>query len=339
MKKYLDNLRWRGFITRQIVVRAVRDFFDSHGLIEAQVPILARAPMLEPNIGVFSTYWQSSQKQLQLFLATSPEQNFKKLIAQGLGESYAIGHSFRNLEASGDQHQPEFLMLEWYRFNQSLEFLLRETQNLFVFCHNALSTVEKRSPSNEFTYQGQSFAVDKPWSQILLPDLFTQYCDLDLAEVLDNHELLFQFAEKQQYQLDRREFEPVFNQVFLNEIETKLPQEPFFLIDFPAVLSPMAKAQQHKPLFAQRFELYIAGLEIANGCVEETDEKKLEQVFAEQLTKLQVAGQNINYDTDFLQAVKLNANNNLAGVGLGIDRLAMILAGEINVNKVSPKFF
>lgn len=338
MKKYLDNSDWWGFITRQIVVKSVREYFDNHGLIEAQVPILARAPMLEPNIGVFHTTWQQNEIKQQLFLATSPEQNFKKLIAQGLGESYAIGHSFRNLETSGDQHQPEFLMLEWYRFNQSLEFLLRETQNLFVFCHNALSTVEKRSPSNEFTYQNQSFAMDKPWPQISLPDLFTQYCDLDLAEVLENHELLFQFAEKQQYQLDRREFEPVFNQVFLNEIEPNLLQEPFFLTDFPAVLSPMAKAQQDRPLLAQRFELYIAGLEIANGCVEETDATKLEQVFTEQFAQLQLAGQNINYDTDFLQAVKINAKNNLSGVGLGIDRLAMILAGVINVNQISPKF-
>lgn len=215
---------------------------------------------------------------------------------------------------------------------------MKETQGLFIFCHQALKTIEKSPASNEFVYQNTNYALEQPWLQLSLIELFAQHCQLNLAEILEDHQLLFQFAERNKYHIDQKEFEPVFNQVLLNEVEPHLPKEPFFLTDFPAVLSPMAKTQQDRPLFAQRFELYISGLEIANGCVEETDEKKLEQVFVQQLAQLQMGGQNFHCDTDFLQAVKINAKNNLAGVGLGIDRLAMILAGVINVNQVSPNF-
>ena len=340
LKKYLVDKRWRGMMTRQVVLQAIRSFLTDQGLVEIEVPILSQATVLEPTIGVFETEWRqlSGQKKQRLFLATSPENNFKKLMANGLGDSFAIGHSFRNLEDSGSEHQPEFLMLEWYRQNAQLTTLMEETQALIGFTQRQLDLELKRPASNTLSYQGSDFDLAKPWPVLSLPDLFQKWAKIDLLDALKNKTLLKLAADKG-YKTKGANFEQIFNQILLNEIEPHFPLEPFFLLDFPAVTSPMAKAQVKQPLLAARFELYIGGVEVANACVEQDEAKILAKIFAAEKEKLATAGSKIPVDQDFLQAVTINAQQKWAGVGLGVDRLAMILGDSNNIAEVTRADF
>lgn len=271
-------------ITRQLVITTCRQFFLDNGFTEVTIPILNQSLPAEPNIYPFTTEWSPSQgKPQKLFLATSPESYLKKLISQGLGNCFAISPCFRNLENIGPHHHPEFLMLEWYEIGKNYQDIITTTQKL-------LKTFNFKKTKN-----------------LSLQKFFKTYPSN----------------------------EPDFNQQFLNLVEPRLPLDPTFITDYPAYLSPLAaikedaitKGQRRGEVIffrsvqrgnaldrsekivtnqslAQRFELYINRVEIANGCTE-----------------------NLNPSI----AVPWGSIPPCAGCGLGIDRLAMILSGSDSI--------
>ncbi len=309
MKKNLELLFFR-----ERILESVRIFFHQKNFHEIVSPVFNDAIPLESNIYPFETSWTTTDGQQKFFLSTSPEKSLKKALAMGMGNCFSIGHSFRNVENSGSFHQPEFLMLEWYRENATYKEIMDDVKELVLF----LSQESKKK---------------EQWPTLSLVQLFQQYVQMDLTEIIDDNDMI-QSARKRGYETEGAEWDHLFNQIFLNEIEQHLPKAPFFLIDFPARMSPLCQPQKDQPELAERFEFFLNGIEIANGNTENTDAEKLKKHFAEVQRH---AHQQQPIDEDFLNSLhQLDIQKKpYAGVGLGIDRLAMIFAKAKDIQSLT----
>ena len=314
------------FLVREQVIRTTRQFFEDQDFQEITTPVLNKALPLEPNLYAFKTSWQTMKDKQTLYLSTSPEAALKKMLALGLKKVFAIGHSFRNHEPAGVEHNPEFLMLEWYRTEADHKQIMGDTEALIQFLFNQLE-ISKRQ-----------FNLASPWPRFSLEQLFKQKLGVSLKEIL-SIEAIQVLAKSKGYALENSTWEELFNQLFMNEIETELGEQPFFLIDFPAQISPLCAPRPDKPHLAQRFEVYLNGLEIGNGNTEQTDVKLIAKHFsAEQKYRQQSNLSQPAIDQDFLQTLTTlhQTQQQYAGIGLGVERLAMILSDQENLADINP---
>ncbi len=315
-----------GYVIREQIIQAVRAFFDEKKFHEVIVPVLNDAIPAEPTITPFSTEWQTNHGTQMLYLSTSPERALKKALAKNLGNCFAIGHSFRNLENSGNQHSPEFLMLEWYRKDSTYQDIMHDVQLLLLFVKKRIDIFLNRPVSNTVIYQNKKIALDKKWHIFSVPDVLRKYSDIDLSKVLDDSDLLREAAAKG-YAVEDATWEQLFNQIFLNEVEPNLPSDPFFLTHFPARISPLCAVDTQRRYLAQRFEVFVAGMELGNGNTENTDASQVKKYF-QRNTVLPI-------DEDFLAALEKMNGTSYAGIGLGLDRLAMFFADTTQIKDVS----
>ncbi|MFA5770481.1 MAG: amino acid--tRNA ligase-related protein [Patescibacteria group bacterium] len=276
-------------IIREKIIKDIRSFFYERDFHEVIPDMLNKSLPLEPNLFPFSTTWKTFTGEKTFYLPMSPERGIKKMLAQGIGNCFAISKSFRNLERSGSLHNPEFLMLEWYREDAVYTDIMADVEKLFAYLK-----------PNVF---------NKKWPVFSIKKLFKKYLGLELEKAIND----ITWAQN-------------YDQLFVNEIESKLPKEPLFLIDFPTRLSPLCKPQKNNPIFAERFECYISGVEIGNGNTENTDVKSIRKVFENQQ-----ALKNLPIDEEFLASLKIMNRKSYAGVGIGIDRLAMVFNNESSI--------
>lgn len=258
------------YLFREKIIKHIRIFFEKRKFHEVITPVFNEYIPLEPNIHPF--------KINHYVLSISPEKNLKKMLALGMKNCFSIGHSFRNLEAIGPLHTPEFLMLEWYRRNTEYTLIMKDVKELICF-------LDKKST--------------KGWKIFSLPELFKTYTKLDLIE----------FVSHKKNRAD-------YDKLFVNEIESRLPETPCFIIDYPSIISPLCKPKKNNPLLAERFEFYWKGVELANGNTENTDIESVKKGLRKPL------------DREFLNSLKKMQNASYAGVGLGLDRLLMILSNS-----------
>lgn len=316
---------------REVVIKAIRAYFDEKNFHEVITPILNTSLPLEPNLYSFATTWNYLDLTESYYLPTSPESALKKLLAQGIGNCYAIGKSFRNNEAAGTQHNPEFLMLEWYRENATYQNIMDDVQALLHFVGQKIAAFDP-------TTQQRVAAFLEPWQTLSLPTLFEKHVGVTLAAVLEDAQLQ-QLAKTKGYQTNGATWSELFDQLFLNEIEPHLPKTPFFLTDFPARTSPLCKQKPDAPWLADRFEVYLGGMELGNGNTENTDATHVFKVFeAEQAFRSAHNLPSHPIDPEFLDALQTLANSNksYAGIGLGVERLAMYCAGVSELQTVEP---
>lgn len=291
------------------VIKSIRDFFYTRNFQEIAVPIFNKSLPLEPNIYAF--------KVEDYYLPTSPEATLKKAIARGIGNCFAIGHTFRDLEGESPIHKPEFLMLEWYRENAAYEDIMDECKELI---HN-IKTKTK------------TLTLDKSWPRISMEYLFAEYAKLDLKEIIDD-KAISKVAAKKGYKTKEADWESLFNQIFLNE--AVLPHQPFFLIDYPARISPLCVKRQDKPYLAERFELYINGIEIGNGNTENTDATEVLKMMKNEEKYRKKKGLICPpIDMEFIEALRKMRGKSYAGVGLGIERLAMALGNIDDIRLIN----
>ncbi len=331
------QLNWQAFFIREQVIKAVRSFFDLQKFHEVDIPVLQEALPLEPTLYAFQTQWQKLAGKQTLYLPLSPETALKKMLAAGIGNCYALGKTFRNLEANGPTHNPEFLMLEWYRENVAMKQIMADTQALVLFVKEKTDQFLGRPTSSVLNFAGQSYDLAQTWPKLSLEQLFKELAHLEIKEVL-SLEALSKAAAQKNYAVEDATWEQLFNQIFVNEIEPHLPTQAFFLVDFPAQISPLCKPNAQKPYLANRFEIYLAGLELGNGNDEQTNVEVIKKYFDQEKTYRQ--GQQLNLpplDQDFLQALEILATKqiNYAGIGLGVDRLAMIMADQQSLSQVN----
>lgn len=324
------------YLIREQVVKAIRQFFEKQFFHEVFVPVLNRALPLEPNLYAFETHWHYQDKTEELYLPTSPESSLKKMLARGFEKVFAIAPSFRNLEPVDLEHHPEFLMLEWYRSGVDYEAIMDDVEELIKFVAKKIRLyLDDKSPSSELVYQGQAINLQGKWRRVSLEKLFKEkvgfsFKDLSLAK-------LKKLAEENGYQVSDATWEELFNQFFMDQIESGLGNQPLFLTDFPSRISPLCKVCTDKPYLAQRFEVYLGGLEIGNGNSELTKFELVKKKFLEEQEYRRVSQLPTHkIDQDFLQALmQMNqAGQSYAGIGLGVERLAMILADQESLEKM-----
>jgi len=256
----------------------------------------------------------------------------KKMLSLGIGNCYSIGKSFRNLEGAGSQHIPEFLMLEWYREHANYYALMDDAQEMIGYINSKIKN--QKNENNLLSYQGLTIDLSKKWPILSLETLFSEYSDLKLSEIVDDT-LLYKIAEERGYITKDASWNELYDQLFVNEIESKLPKTPFFLIDFPARTSPLCKVNKNKPYLSERFEMYMFGMEVANGNNENTDSKAVKRLFEKENSFRK--NNNLPYseiDEEFIKALEELNGREYAGVGLGVDRLAMIFANTTDITDI-----
>lgn len=319
------------------VIKNIRQFFDAQDFTELICPVLQTGVPAEPTIYPFATRWQRYQGEdllaNELYLPISPERAMKHYLAQGFSKCYSIGHCFRNLEGKSPTHHPEFLMLEWYRPDADYKQIITDTQELL------LNLCTKINQSSLLSFHGHTYDL-RHWQTLSVDTLWQQHFGVSLQSLLDDQAMIA-FARQRSYQTQDSNWEQLFNQLYLNEIEPQLPTVPFVLLDFPARLSPLCRPRADKPWLAERFEIYLDQIELGNGNSEQLDTQVISQIFATELAARQSRGEVTQpLDQGMLDDINTLAatGRQFAGMGLGVDRVAMLLGDLPSIDAWWPQF-
>jgi len=328
-EKKLLNLKMRG-----ILESSLHCFFESEEFLYVRTPLLVSSPGMEPHICPIQIKQNTHQNKENIFLHTSPELAMKKLLVGGLEKIYQLTPCFRS-EPFSSTHFPEFTMLEWYRAYENYEKIMEDTEN-FIF-----TLSKKIKNSTKIIYQNNEIDLTPPWPKLKVRNLFLSI-GIDLAHQNTLPLLLkkcseLNFEQKIPFLKDSKNFDDLYFKIWLNLIEPTLPNnKAVFICDYPAsqaALSETAITTDGFP-YAKRFELYIAGMEIANAFQELTDPTEQEKRFLED-QKLRTLYYGNTYpkspiDQEFIDALKEGLPP-CSGIALGVDRLVMLFCDEQNI--------
>jgi lysyl-tRNA synthetase class 2 len=322
----------RGFLTqRAVLMRAVRAFFEARDFVEVDPAILQVSPGNEAHIAAFATDLIAPDAGVsRLFLHSSPEFSAKKLLAAGEERLYCLGHVFRNRER-GPLHHPEFTMLEWYRAGAPVETLFADCRDLIAAAAEALGTAH-------FAFRevrADPFAAPEILS---VAEAFQRYAGIDLLATYDatycNRAALAVQAKAIGLRIvEDDSWSDLFSKILSEKIEPHLGQgRATLLVDYPAPEAALARLQEDKR-FAERFELYVCGVELANGFGELTDPIEQRRRFeAEMAERQKIYGESYPIDPDFLEALEHMPPS--SGIALGFDRLVMLASGAEHIEQV-----
>lgn len=320
--------------TRGRILAAIRRFFAERGFVEAETPVLQVSPGLEPHLHAFATTLiEPDEGPRPRFLHTSPEFAMKKLLVAGMPRLFQLAHCFRNAERSRTHH-PEFTLLEWYRAGASYRDLMAE-------CEVLLRAVLAAAGARSFAWQGRTADPGGGWTYLSVAEAFQRFCGIDLLATAPDPEapslaLLADAARPlgiAQHPGDA--WEDLFFRVFLERIEPHLGVgAPAILYDYPVSMAALARPKPDDPRVAERFELYVCGLELANAFGELTDAAVQRRRFlADQAKKRRCYGEAYPIDEDFLAALAHGMPES-AGIALGVDRLVMLATGAAGIEDV-----
>jgi len=296
--KFILARKADALLLRASLIQNIRLFFINNNFLEVATPVRIPAPAPEEHIEAFSSDgW---------FLQTSPELCMKRLLAAGFGQIFQFCKCFRS-EERGKLHLPEFTMLEWYVAGFDYQQLMNQCEEMIINAADHLGF------SGGLSCRDRQVKFDSAWERITVREAFEKYAPVNLDKALN---------------------QDCFDEILVEYIEPNLGMDkPSFLYDYPAPLGALARLKQSDPSVAERFELYIGGLELANGFSELTDAAEQRQRFIE-AQKLRAQK---NYAAYPLPEKFLSALESLpmsAGIAVGIDRLAMIFAGVASIDDV-----
>jgi lysyl-tRNA synthetase class 2 len=338
---------WERYWVREKVIDGIRSYFKGRGFHEVQTPLLLPTPSTEPFLEVFKTELTNDLgKKWPAFLPTSPEYALKKLLAAGSGSIFEITKSFRNGEGKSGRHNPEFTILEWYEVGGDYMSVLKDLEEMVK--HVLVSVRESpgsildipfgRLPEGRgqiLNYQGKEYDLSSPWEKISIAEAFAKYADIDVDTMLDEKRLK-EVGKKKGYRIDdATTWEEIWNQIIANEIEPKLGLNgPTVLYDFPLSQAVLAKKKDGDPRFAERWEMYVAGLEIANCFSELTDADEQEKRCLDNLAEREQMGKSsFPMDRDFIDALREGMPES-GGIAVGVDRLVMLLTDAAAIDEV-----
>ncbi len=306
---------------RADLYRRIRALFEARGFIEVETPLLVAAPGMEPHLEVFETRLITvGGRSRRAFLITSPEYQMKKLLAAGLPRIFQIGKAFRNLEEASRLHNPEFTILEWYRATDDYHELIGDCEALLL----ALAG------GSRLTYRGQTIDLSAPWPRLTVAEAFRRHAGIDL-----DGDLLAQ-ARARGYAVDSEtSWEQAFTQILLTEVEPRFPRDrPLVLDEYPAAQAALARLKADDSRRAERFEIYVAGIEIANAFGELLDATEQTRRLEREREERQRSGRvPYDIDRDFVRALAAGIPPS-AGIALGVDRLLMILTDAPSIRDV-----
>jgi elongation factor P--(R)-beta-lysine ligase len=273
---------------RALVFEALRTFLSEHDFLEVDTPIRAPAIAPEPNITPFeSEGW---------FLAASPELHMKRLLAAGYGKLYQFSHCFRKGER-GLWHNPEFMMLEWYRKGVGYLSIIQDMEQMVLY------TAESLGMSHILRYQGRDIDITPPWPRITVKDAYLKAAGWDPVTGYDPARFDVDFIAR--------------------VLPSFAPDRPTVLLDYPAPAASLARLKPEDHQVAERVEVFMGGLELANGFSELTDAREQAARFKEATEEIrQERGKNMPLPESFLEAVKRLPD--CGGIALGMDRLVML---------------
>jgi lysyl-tRNA synthetase class 2 len=311
------------FLTRIRAIQKIREFFTCRGFIEVETPMMHPVPggaTAKP----FKTHHNALD--MDLYLRVAPELFLKRLVIGGFERIFEINRSFRN-EGISTQHNPEFTMLEFYQSYATFEEMMEMTEELFG------SMVKEIHGGLTLTYQGKEIDFTPPWRRILFKDSLREFGKLDpatLKEPLKAKEV----AKGLGLELKKGSSHGrVLADLFKELVEPHLHQ-PTFITHYPTEVSPLSRRNGDDPEVVDRFELFIAGREIANGFSELNDPLEQRERFLQQMKeRSDEADFPLFFDEDFLRALEFGMPPT-AGEGIGIDRWMMLLTDASSIRDV-----
>jgi len=311
------------FDQRIKIIRAIRDFFNERGFLEVETPMLQPIPggaTAKP----FITYHNALD--MNLYMRVAPELYLKRLIVGGYDKVYEINRNFRN-EGISIKHNPEFTMLETYQAYADYHDMMELTETMIKQVAVAIGL------GDTITYQGVELDMKRPWTKMTLLESLKQVGGVELSFAMDLAELRA-VAAKAGATVDPAAGKgKIITEVFEKLVEPNLV-EPTFILDYPLEVTPLARQHPDNPNLVERFELMICGREIANAFTELTDPIEQRRRFEAQAALRQAGDEEAQLlDEDFLRALEIGLPPT-GGLGIGIDRLVMILTDSASIRDV-----
>ncbi len=309
------------FIARSRIVQAMREFMAGRGFLEVETPMMQPIPG-GANARPFRTHHNALD--MDLYLRVAPELYLKRLVVGGFEKVFEINRNFRN-EGISTRHNPEFTMLEFYEAYRDYRYLMDFTEEM-------LRDVARKVPGTlQISYGGQAIDLAQPFARLTMEQAIAKHAPAyaGVSEPLALARALLAAGVK----ADPASSLAVLRLQAFETIEEKLVQ-PTFIVDYPAEVSPLARRSDADPALTDRFELYVAGRELANGFSELNDPEDQAARFEEQ-AKSKAAGdeESMYYDADYIRALE-HGLPPTAGEGIGIDRLVMLLTDSPSIRDV-----
>lgn len=316
---------------RSDILRLIRNFFYAENFIEIESPLLVPSPGLEVHLEGLKIENQP------YYLITSPEYQLKRLLSGGLQKIYSLGKVFRGDE-TGNMHNPEFTMLEWYRAFSNWSELVQDVESI---CFKLAQFIHG---TPQVMIDNKIYDLTPPWPQLSVSQAFKDYANIDLTGAESVQELSQKIAV-QGFDVPNGSifWSDLFFSVFVNEIEPKLAEyktgdffRPVVLHDWPLPLCALAQKKPENSNFVERFEAYIGGIELCNGFGELTNADEQKQRLLKDIQERKQRGLPVYpIDEKFLLALKEGIPHS-SGVAMGVDRLIMLLLGVSTIEDVLP---
>ncbi len=311
------------FYLRSQIIKCIRDYMDSLGYIEVETPILqdsAGGAAARP----FITYHNTLDMDMYLRIAT--ELHLKRLVVGGFEKVYEIGRIFRN-EGMDTRHNPEFTTIELYEAYTDYHGMMDVVEGMFCYC------AEQVLGTDTVTYQGTEISLARPWKRLTMVDAVKEYAGVDFSACKDDEQAR-EMAKKAGIAFEGKPTRgELLNEAFEQKAEQHLVQ-PTILCEYPVEVSPLAKKKPDEPWLTERFELFITGREFANAFSEINDPDDQRERFMDQVRRREEGDDEANMmDEDFVTALSY-AMPPTGGMGIGIDRLVMLLTDSYSIRDV-----
>lgn len=323
-QRYLDLIAneevRKVFLLRSRIIKAIRDFLDENGFLEVETPMMhsiAGGAAGRP----FKTH--HNEYDLDLYLRIAPELYLKRLLVGGLESVYEINRSFRN-EGVSTRHNPEFTMLEVYKAYANYEDMMKLAQDLIIFVAHEVRGTTK------IVYQGKTVDLTPPWQKRSFSQMVKEKFNIEPGDEVSGmlKKLQAKGFAKDKARLSRSQVNKIIEEI----LEEDLNVGPTFVTDYFTNLSPLAKSKKDNPQICERFELFIAGLELGNAYSELNDPIEQRKRFEEEIKELN-ADEKKKVDDDYILALEHGMPAS-GGLGIGIDRLVMLLADQPSIRDV-----
>ncbi len=318
---------------RERVIDGIREYFKDRGYHEVITSLLLSTVSTEPQLEVFETQmWNDQGEKKRMFLPTSPEFSMKKMLCGGSGSIFQITSSFRNGEGRSPKHSSEFSILEWYEVGGDYMSVVEEFEKLIRYLVSGDRSYEDHPC--RLVYQGKTYNLDSSWEKISVREAFAKYADIDEETMLSEEKLKVVASEKGYQVGEETTWEEVWNQIVANEIEPELGQQgPTLLFDYPVAQAALAKKCKDER-YAERAEVFLAGMELANIFSELTDwEEQENRCKVDLLERKRLGRTEYPMDIEFIEALK-SGMPKTGGVAVGVDRLVMLLTDSVDIREV-----